>query len=227
MRPHSVADEGGTMSAGSKIAILLMILSGLAVLGGIGALIADGFTPGEAERADIDMEAVSTLFDEKVRTRADLATLANEINDQDLFEGEELIQIEMSSDGSVLAWVDKNGDGVPTDLYNLETSAGIEEDSPPDSNEMVFRARACKKDGELVLADRYHHFYKHSVSEDFKNSEIWREMVDSQQSYNDGHHWHPPRYWVFVTPGYYRGWSSVRASSVGGRFGSGGLGGGK
>lgn len=216
------------MTTGSKIAIVLITLAAVSLGTGLVVLISGAQTPDAVPRADIDLEEVGKLFESDVRSLAELPTLAQKINEKQLYEGEEKIQVTQLADCSVLGWVDKDNDNQPDTRYSPDEAGQIDPEQPPDTPEVVFRLRAERKGQRLVLADRYHTMAEHKVSDAFASTETWRELLACQQRYyGEGRHWRAPMFWVFMPYGYYGGWSSARSASLGRRAGSGGIGGGK
>jgi hypothetical protein len=155
------------------------------------------------------------------------------------------------ADGSVVGFIDRNGNGeieffrgaggqtqsIPVDAapdpdtqsWLAELSKGKKlEDLPTLTEEIVFMARVTIDKSNkpmLIISDRFHQSFRKEITD--TNSPYYRETEERQRRYYTGH-WHPPMFFFFVTPGYYRSWHSVRASSLGGgRWGSGGYGSGK
>jgi len=215
------------MTMGSKIAVVLLGLAGLAMAAGLVVLLTGAFGgSSDVARADVDLEAVGSRFEEQVRAPTDLAAFAEKLNTDGLYEGDGTIIVEMARDGSVLGWVEKDSNGGPTLHHDLEESATKELDEP-ESPEVVFWVRAEKGEQRLVVTDRYHNAYAHDVSDDFTKTPVWREMLGKQKAYYGEKHWRAPGFYVFVVPGYYGRYSSARSASLGRRAGSGGIGGGK
>ena len=213
------------------------------------ARIADLFV--EHVKSEKDLKAFTDALNAEAKTSDEFMT-----NDEPLSVDGKVIETKALVDGSVVGFIDLDNDAkisffnlpdgktfsVPIadsedpkaesqELLKHLNDAKTKEDLPTLSEEVLFFVRAKKKDGEVpavVVSDRLHNAYEKKLDNEYEKNEYYQNSTAHQRRYYGGY-WHPPLFFLYVPgPRYYRSWSSVRASSLGGgRWGSGGHGSGK
>lgn len=219
------------MTKKAKTTIILLTVAAFAMMGGLAFLIVDatGEPDKNVKRKDVDLHKVAELFEKTVKTPEDLPKFREALNDpnEGPYDGEGVIEVEQVEDGTVLGYVDKNKNNRFDAKVSLEVAAKGDPKDMPDEPELVFRLRISEKTQEIVASDRYGGHVTHKVGGEFQESAMYKETTTYHRRYHGGM-WIVPMFWPSpYGRGYYGSYSGMRASSVGGRFGSGGVGGGK
>ena len=110
----------------------------------------------------------------------------------------EHITVEQADDGSIVGWVDRNGDQTLNSHYSLNESSSLASGAKEDSDEVVFRIRYDVNNKKMIYSDRSHKHYRAGVEElEDVDAGITNTMATRQHSYYKGY-WAAPASWVYV-----------------------------
>jgi len=164
-----------------------------------------------AEEADVDLEALTEAYATYVRSDAqDLSGFEARVNQPDIYTGPDRVSVSMDEKGTVVGFVDDNG------------QPGYQE-----SDTLVFNLEAEKETESIVANDRQQRYFAYRTGDIFTIYLISR-MMTSQRAFYGGRTYRAPASARYVPSGYHQrirtasGSKSARTGSYGSKRTSGG-----